>query len=145
MAIRIRECELVYRTRVVDAPSRKITCSEDVRRLVPELVDRAHESLVALLLDTRQQVIGKHECARGNLASCPVEPCTVFRAAVVANASAIILVHNHPSGEAEPSVDDIELTKRLVEVGKLLGVAVLDHVIVTVDGYFSMLDGGMLK
>ncbi|HMJ14165.1 MAG TPA: JAB domain-containing protein [Polyangiaceae bacterium] len=145
MAIRIRECEIVYRTRNVDAPSRTVASSEDVYRLVPELLHRAHESLVVLLLDIRRQVIGKHEVARGNTATCPVEGSAVFRAAVVANASAIILVHNHPSGVSEPSAEDLELTKRLQEGGKLLGVAVLDHVIVTPDGYYSMLDGGLLK
>lgn len=145
MIFRIRECELVVRTVNPDAPECRVRDSETVYRITAELRDRAHESMVVIMLDARQTVCGKHEAARGNVDACPVTAATVFRAALVANASAIILVHNHPSGSPEPSSDDLMLTSSLVLAGKVLGVGVLDHVIVTSTGYFSMLDAGMME
>ena len=95
---------------------------------------------MTLLLDTRNRLIRVATVSMGSLDSSIVHPREVFKEAISASAASVIFVHNHPSGDAEPSEDDIELTRRLVEAGKLLGILVLDHVIVG-DGVFVSLKG----
>lgn len=145
MAYRIRECEVVYRNRPTTSPVRSITSSLDVYRLLPEYADRAHESLVVILLDSRNRVVAVHEAARGGISQCSVDPGQVFRAAIVAGVERIILAHNHPSGVAEPSAEDSALTQKLMDGAALLGIHILDHVIIAGAGYFSMLDAGLLR
>jgi DNA repair protein RadC len=146
--LRLRECEVVYRTRTVNSglakrASRVIRSSEDVYALLgPVARDRACESLWAVMLDARHKVTAVHEVSRGSVTACPVVAADVFRAAVVTNAVALILVHNHPSGDPHPSADDIGFTAHLVSAGKLLGVNVLDHVIIGDGRHHSMLDAG---
>jgi DNA repair protein RadC len=107
-------------------------------------VDREH--FVVLLLDQKNQVIGIHTVSVGSLTASIVHPREVYKVAILRNAAAIICGHNHPSGDCQPSREDRALTQRLVEAGKLLGIAVLDHVIIG-DGtsaYFSFADEGLL-
>jgi DNA repair protein RadC len=107
-------------------------------------VDREH--FVVLLLDQKNQVIGIHTVSVGSLTASIVHPREVYKVAILRNAAAIICGHNHPSGDCQPSREDRALTARLVEAGKLLGIAVLDHVIIG-DGtssYFSFADEGLL-
>jgi DNA repair protein RadC len=78
----------------------------------------------------------------GTLGAALVHPRDVFREAIRRNVAAVVLVHNHPSGDPEPSRDDIELTRRLSSVGKLVGIEVIDHVIVAKDGYVSLRERG---
>jgi DNA repair protein RadC len=141
---RLRECEVVYRT---TSPQRlfKVTSSESVYRLFSAEMQRAHESLWVILLDARMQVLATHEVARGGLTSVSVEPASIFRAAIVVGAAAVVLVHNHPSGDPKPSREDMEFTERLIEAGKLLGVSILDHVVIAESGYRSLLDAGLLR
>src|SRR5216683_7973692 len=100
-------------------------------------VDREH--FVVLLLNQKNRVIGIHTVSVGSLSASIVHPRETFKAAILANVAAIICGHNHPSGNCQPSREDRALTQRLVEAGKLLGIAILDHVIIG-DGtsaYFS--------
>jgi DNA repair protein RadC len=106
--------------------------------------DNAQESFVVFILDIRNRVVGFTEAARGSIDACPVEPRTVFRTAVALGASAIIVAHNHPSGELTPSREDIDLTKRLKAAAELLGIAFLDHVVVTDAGTASLRERGDL-
>ena len=108
-------------------------------------VDREH--FVVLLLDQKNKVIGIHTVSIGSLTASVVHPRETFKIAILANCASIIIAHNHPSGDCQPSREDRTLTARLVEAGKLLGISVLDHVIIG-DGtssYFSFADQGLLQ
>jgi len=107
-------------------------------------VDREH--CVVVLLDQKHKAIGLHTVSIGTLTASLVHPREVFKPAILANAAALLVAHNHPSGEPTPSAEDKALTTRLVEAGKVLGIPVLDHIIVG-DGtatHFSFADHGLL-
>lgn len=104
--------------------------------------DREH--FVIVMLDQKNQVIGIHTVSIGSLSASIVHPRETFKAAILSNAAAVILGHNHPSGDPQPSREDRAITKRLKEAGELLGVNVLDHVIVGDGRYFSFADEGVL-
>jgi DNA repair protein RadC len=100
-----------------------------------------------LLLNQKNRVVGVNTVSIGSLTASVVHPREVFKPAILSNAAAIILAHNHPSGQPQPSQEDRVLTVRLVAAGKLLGISVLDHVIIG-DGtsaYFSFADEGLLQ
>ena len=116
-----------------------VTSPEDVVKAVAgDLKGKKKEHFLALLLDTRNRLIRTATVSMGSLDSSIVHPREVFKEAIKASAASVIFVHNHPSGDPEPSPDDIELTRRLVEAGKLLGIVVLDHVIVGDGAYLSL-------
>jgi DNA repair protein RadC len=96
------------------------------------------EHFVAFYLDSREQEIKREIISIGILDSSLVHPREVFENAIRNNASAIIVAHNHPSGSLEPSIDDIEITKRLMQAGKLLGIELRDHVIITSESYSAI-------
>lgn len=111
-------------------------------KLIEELFDmetQAEELTVMLTLDTKHKVTGAFEVSRGTLNSSLVHPREVFKRALLNNAAAIIIGHNHPSGNPTPSQDDIAVTRRLVEAGNLLGVKVLDHIITGESGQYTSL------
>mgnify|MGYP001618422493 CR=1 FL=1 len=116
-----------------------ISCAKDVYgRFVDRLKDYKEEHLFVLLLDTKNKVINENnfEVSKGTLNSSLIHPREVFKEAIKASANSIILVHNHPSGNPEPSKEDLEVTGRLSKLGEELGIKVLDHVIVG-NGYWS--------
>jgi DNA repair protein RadC len=110
----------------------------------PRLSHAESERFVVLALDARQRVVREIVVATGSVSHCPVAPSEVFRALLREAASAAVLVHNHPSGDPTPSRDDVELTKRLVDGARLLGLRIVDHVIVAESGYVSFVDAGLL-
>lgn len=116
-----------------------IESSSDVYRLskAMEWTHSPEEVFAIVCRKTNGDICGIFEVAKGTIDQCNVHPREVFKRALLANASSIILIHNHPSGSLTPSMDDIGLTKRLVACGKLIGVKVIDHLIVSTDGYFS--------
>jgi len=117
---------------------------EDVTRLVQSrLKGKKKEYFLALLLDTRNQLIRVAEISVGSLDSSIVHPREVFKEAVSASAAAVIFAHNHPSGEPEASEDDVKLTKRLTEAGEIMGVDVLDHIIIGGKKYLSLKREGL--
>ncbi len=91
--------------------------------------DADREHFVAMLLDTKNKIIGINTVSIGTLSSSLVHPREIFKAAVLANAASMILCHNHPSGDPAPSSEDLEVTKRQLEAGKILGIQVLDHIV----------------
>src|SRR5713101_6482118 len=105
-------------------------------------VDREH--FVVMLLDQKNQVIGLHTVSIGSLTASIVAPREVFKVAILANCANILIAHNHPSGDCQPSKEDRAITARLVEAGKLLGISVLDHIVVGDERYFSFADEGLL-
>jgi len=115
-----------------------IISAKDVVAQLQELRTMKKEHFVALYLNARNQLIHKETVSVGTLNASLIHPREVFKSAIDQLAASVILAHNHPSGSAEPSEDDLEVTKRLKEAGKILGVEVLDHVIVTKNSYCSL-------
>lgn len=108
------------------------------------LQDEPGEVFAMLCLSTKHRVIAYHEVSRGTLDSTLVHPREVFKAAILANAAAIVVCHNHPSGDPSPTLDDLEITRRLVATGEVLGVDVLDHIIVGDGRYYSFKEGSRM-
>jgi DNA repair protein RadC len=105
--------------------------------------DRDREAFIVLLLDVKHRVIAEEVVTIGILDGALIHPREVFKAAIVANAAAIIVAHNHPSGDPKPSGQDAEVTKRLRKAGEVLGIPVVDHVIVGSTGaHFSFREQG---
>ena len=122
---------------------RKLGSSSDVYVAFRDLGTAAdRESFWTILLDTKHRIVGVEEAAKGSLTCAVVHPREIYKSVLLANAAAVIFVHNHPSGDPTPSREDLEITRRLREVGELLGVRVLDHVVVGHDKYVSMVDDG---
>jgi DNA repair protein RadC len=107
------------------------------------LKDKKKEYFLAVLLDTRNQLIRVAEISVGSLDTSVVHPREVFKEAIAASAAAAIFAHNHPSGDAEPSEDDIALTKRLAQAGEIVGIDVLDHIIIGGKNYTSLKRQGL--
>lgn len=123
-------------------------CAADVAHLLRQyLTDVDREHFVVVLLNRKNQVIGINTVAAGSLTAAIVHQREVMKPAVLANAASIILVHNHPSGDPSPSAEDQQLTTRLVQAGRILGITVVDHIIIG-DGterYYSFADAGRLS
>jgi DNA repair protein RadC len=102
------------------------------------------EVMYALLLDAQNRVRALVEVSRGTLNSSLVHPREVFRLAIVYGAAGVIVGHNHPSGQPNPSTDDKAVTAQLVDAGRLLDIPLYDHVIIADDGYFSFVEAGLL-
>lgn len=120
--------------------------SEDVARFVEsELKNADREHFLSILLNTKNVPIGVDEISIGSLNQSIIHPREVFKTAILASAAALVLVHNHPSGDPEPSREDIKITERLVEAGELLGIPLLDHVIIAGERHFSLCDKGLIK
>jgi len=121
-----------------------IKSAKDVARLMmPEMQSLDREHFKVLLLNTKHYVLQVHTVSVGSLNASVVHPRECFRPAIAAQAAAIILVHNHPSGDVEPSEEDISLTRRLMSAGDLIGIKVLDHVIIGGNKYVSLADKGV--
>ncbi|MGF7058697.1 JAB domain-containing protein [Brassicibacter mesophilus] len=123
----------------------KISSPSDVANLLMD--DMKHlkkEYFKIVILDTKNQVISVEQISEGTLNSSLVHPREAFKPAIQRSASAIILCHNHPSQIANPSNEDINISKRLIEAGKIIGISVLDHVIIGGDKYYSLKEEGLI-
>lgn len=110
--------------------SKTVASPEDVKNIIaPHFYGKPKEEFVVILLNTKNSVIGINTVSIGTVNSSLVHPREVFQPALLANATSVILAHNHPSGDTNPSSEDLGVTRRLVEAGKILGIDVLDHVI----------------
>lgn len=139
--IYVREVSLKYVGDSVAVKTKDITTPEAVASLFRNVIDiDPRERFAVMHLNGRNQCTGFNIVSIGTLNASLVHPREVFHAAILASAAAIILCHNHPSGDLSPSKEDIALTKRLCEAGKLLGIKVVDHVIVTADGFASIME-----
>jgi len=137
--------ELGRRRQPQTEDSTKITCSRDVYDLMkPTLADLSHEEFWLVLLNRANKVIRTQNISQGGVSGTIADPKIIFNHALNLLASGIILVHNHPSGNTKPSEADKRLTRQLVEAGKLLEIAVLDHIIFTDNNYFSFADENLL-
>jgi len=121
-----------------------INSSEDAIKELAHIKENKKENFVVLYLDARNKLIYKETVSIGSLNANLVHPREVFEPAVRNLAAQIILAHNHPSGDPEPSEDDLEITKRLVESGKILGIEVIDHIIITKTGFISFKEKNLI-
>ncbi len=142
--------ELAARYEVAYQPERPaemptINCPQDVYSLLgPEMKGLAQEQLRVLLLNTRNGVMAQRVIYQGNVNSSIVRPAEVFRPAVIESAPSIVISHNHPSGDPTPSPEDVSITRELVAGGKLLGIEVLDHVVISGKGFVSLKEKGLM-
>jgi len=117
---------------------------QEVWRELKDIRDNKKEHFVVFYLDARNQVIKREVISIGTLNANLVHPREVFEPAVKNAAAQIIIAHNHPSGDREPSEDDLGITKRLVEAGKILGIEIIDHIIVTKEGFLSFKEKNLI-
>jgi DNA repair protein RadC len=123
----------------------KIVSSKDAFQLIAaDLEDLPHEEFWLILLNHSCKFIAKHFLSKGGHAATIVDPKFVFKAALEHNASALILVHNHPSGNLKPSEADLRLTKRLVELGKMMDIRICDHLIIANNKFLSLADESLM-
>ena len=121
------------------------TPQDVARRMIPALRDREHEVFIVLILDAKNGLRREVEVSRGTLTASLVHPREVFRAAIEWLAASIIAVHNHPSGNPEPSREDLEITRQLAETGKVVGIPLHDHIIVAGSRYTSLAERGLVS
>ncbi|MCU4961683.1 MULTISPECIES: JAB domain-containing protein [Bacillaceae] len=134
----VRESSILYKERSVRSP-------EDGYQLMKLfLADKDREHFIVASLDTKNQPVSINICHIGSLNASLVHPREVMKSAIISNAASIICGHNHPSGLPEPSKEDIEVTKRLVEAGKIIGIDVLDHLIVGDESFMSLKEKGYI-
>jgi DNA repair protein RadC len=131
--------ELVKRAlKIQDETLPIIRSTKDVVAQAVYLRDKTREHLMTIYLNARNEMVWKKQSTFiGTLNASIVHPREIFAEALRQNAASIILVHNHPSGDPEPSQDDLEITKRIIEAGKIMGIDVLDHIIITKTKVFS--------
>jgi len=134
-----------YDTIATTVRSKPLLCSEDVAKYASRYSRAIQEHFVLYGLDTKNKIRLEKIIYIGTPNGCHVLPADVFRPAIIAGVTRIIIAHNHPSGDTTPSPDDVALTKRLCEAGALLGIPVLDHVIVGINGHTSLRDLGIIS
>jgi len=128
----------------------KVRSPEDVAQVCADIGELAQETFHVLILNAKNNLVNRQMVTIGLADASLVHPREVFRPAIAENASAIVLTHNHPSGDPTPSAEDIKITKQLIEAGRLLNIAVQDHVIIgkeseTSKGYLSMRESGLCE
>jgi DNA repair protein RadC len=138
--------EFVSRVLEVDSSSTLplVQTTKDIVAQISFLREYKKENFVVLYLNSRNELLNKEIVSVGTLNASLVHPREVFEPATRIFAAQIILAHNHPSGDSGPSEDDLDLTKRMVEAGKILGIEVIDHVIISENNYFSFKEEKML-
>ena len=138
-SLEIREIEYTYEKRP------EISNMDDVVRVIkPMIADSNKEFFIALYLNTKNGILKQEIISIGSLSSNIVHPREVFRNACMISASSIVVAHNHPSGDPAPSREDIEITKKLSEAGKIIGITLLDHVIIGYDRNYGFKECGQL-
>lgn len=144
----VSEIKLVYKPRYSAKERPKIDSSKLAYDILKKSWDEGLmqflEQFKVILLNTANKVLGIFEVSTGGINCVTVDQRIVFACALKANATQIILAHNHPSGNLKPSPEDLKLTEQLVTSGKILNIKVIDHIIMTVDGYYSFADNGHL-
>lgn len=134
----VRESSYLYEKKTIRSPQDAYDIATDVL----DLMKRPEEELWVFSLNTKNDVTGMFMVSRGSLSSSIVHPREVFKGALLNNAASIIAVHQHPSGNSTPSREDIEVTKRLTEAGKILGIELLDHIVIGEGEYVSLKEKG---
>ena len=144
----VAEIELVYKTKVKASARLQITSSKSAYEILLNVWDDNKiefvEQFKVLLLNRANKVLDIYEVSTGGITGTVADPRLIFAAALKANACAMIISHNHPSGNLKPSRQDEELTAKLKQAGQFLDIKVLDHLIITTETYYSFEDEGIL-
>lgn len=143
-----RVAAFVELARRMMTPSVKVsfTASTDVAHwYMPRFAGKKQEEFVVLLLDARNKLIEDRVITVGSLTASIIHPREVFKAAIQVSAAAMILVHNHPSGDPAPSQDDLKITAQLVDAAKIMDIRILDHIIIGADKFVSLAGKGMME
>jgi DNA repair protein RadC len=147
--ITISEVKLIYRTRIKASERLKVKCSRDaydifIENWDPDSIEHTEEFKI-LLINRSNSVLGIFPVSKGGLSGTVTDVRLIYQAAIKANASGIIVCHNHPSGNLNQSESDSKITQKIKEAGNLMDIQLLDHIILTMDGeYFSFADQGIL-
>lgn len=122
----------------------KITCAKDVLPLLSDIANKQQEYFVCISLNGANEIIEKRIVTVGLLDKSQVRPREVFADVITDRAASVILAHNHPSRELKPSNSDLKIHEQLIEAGKILGIKVFDHIIISKGGYYSFQEGGLI-
>jgi DNA repair protein RadC len=145
--MKVAEVKVVYTTLVKNSDRQKVVSSETAFQILKpfyeEFIDYKELSFV-ILLNRSNRVIGVNKISEGGFSGTIVDAKMVFQVALLTGASGLILSHNHPSGALKPSESDIRMTKQIREFGKMVDLPILDHLIMTSEGYYSFADEGMI-
>ena len=125
--------------------NRRVTSSHEVYQMFKHLVDSPRESFWVLHLDSKNKILCADKVSQGSLNASIVHPRELFSSAILSAAAGLIFIHQHPSGDPEPSREDIDLTTRLQDGAKLLGIRILDHIVIGEGRYISFADKGILS
>lgn len=130
--------------RYIVKETKKISGADDVLPLINDIAGRPQEHFICISLNGANEVIEKRIVTVGLLDKSQVHPREVFADVITDRAASVILAHNHPSGEIKPSNSDLKIHEQLAEAGKILGIKVLDHIIITKKGYYSFQENGLI-
>jgi len=130
----------------IKTSAHKYNSSEEVAKseFAENLLKSDREKFICIHLNIKNQIISFEVVSTGSLTSSIVHPREVYKGAILSNAASVIFMHNHPSGDPEPSNDDMEITKRLEKAGNILGINVLDHIIVAQKGFYSFRQNNLI-
>jgi DNA repair protein RadC len=145
----ISEVKLIYRTKIKASERLKVKCSKDACDIFMESWDKDSiehtEELKVLLMNRSNSILGIFSVSKGGLSGTLTDVRLIYQAAIKANASGIIVAHNHPSGNMNPSESDTKIMKKIQEAGNLMDIQLLDSIIITPEGeYYSFADSGIL-
>ena len=144
----VAEIQLIYKSNVKPSERPKISSSRDARDVLMGMWDDTKlelmEQFKVMLTNRANKVLGIFELSTGGVSGTVADPKLIFAAAIKGAACGIIMAHNHPSGNLQPSQADIDLTRKIKEGGKLLEIQLLDHIILTSEGYYSFADEGLI-
>jgi DNA repair protein RadC len=145
--MRVAEVQLSYKTKVKPSERQKVTSSESAKDIFMPFFDEDIEYIekfCVMFLSRNNKVLGIQLLSIGGTSGTYVDPKIILQGAILSNSSAIILCHNHPSGNTRPSEADITITKKIKQGAELFDISVLDHIILTTEGYLSMADEGII-
>ncbi len=144
----IAEVELIYKTKIKASERPQVKTSKESAELLKQMWNENKidfvEQFKVLFLNRANKVLGIIELSTGGVTGTVADPKLIFVAALKANACSIIISHNHPSGNLKPSQADEQLTQKIKQAGQLLDIKLLDHIIVTSEGYYSFADEGLI-
>jgi DNA repair protein RadC len=145
---KVSEVELVYKVKVKAANRPQIKCSQDAHALFRSIWNpgtmELREEFKVLFLNRANRALGIYQLSNGGVTGTVADPRLLFAAAVKVTASSLMIAHNHPSGNNKPSRPDEELTQKIAAGARLLDMKLLDHLVITTDGYYSFADEGLL-
>jgi DNA repair protein RadC len=144
---KVSEIEITYKPVIKPSEMLKVTCSKDAERILRSIWGsdiNYRESFYALYLNRANKVLGYQLISLGGISGTVVDVRCIYQVALKTLSSGVLIAHNHPSGNNEPSDADIKITKKLKDAGKLLDITLLDHLILLPEGYTSMADEGLL-